>query len=251
MPNEITCGKSVKVAACQVPELRADLEGALAWIAVFSEQAQSQGIKLLCFPECFLQGYLVEAEQAHLHALDLSSSEFRQVLERLPHTGPMLVFGVIEQEGSRLFNTAVVVDRGRLLGWYRKTHLLDGERIFEPGNSYPIFEVDGLKFGINICYDTNFSSSAFALSARGASLIVCPANNMMRREKAEEFKHLHNQVRAERAMETGLWIISSDVTGERDNRISYGPTAVISPEGKVVRKVPLLEVGMIAAEIVL
>lgn len=251
MSNEITPGKSVKVAACQVPELRADVEGALAWIAAFSAKAQPQGISLLCFPECFLQGYLVEDEQAQLHALDLSSSEFRQILERLPQTGPMLVFGMIEKEGGRLFNTAVVVDRGRLLGCYRKNHLLEGERIFEPGTSYPTFEVEGLKFGINICYDTNFSESAVALSAQGVSLIVCPANNMMRREKSEEFKHLHNKVRAERTKETGLWLISSDVTGERDGRISYGPTAVISPEGNVVGQVPLLEVGMVAAEIVL
>lgn len=251
MQSEIARGKSVKVAACQVPDFQADLEGALSWIAAFSAKAHSQGIKLLCFPECFLQGYLVDVEQAQLYALDLSSAGFRQVLERLPQTGPMLVCGLIEQEGGRLFNTAVVVDRGRLLGRYRKTHLLEGERIFEPGSSYPIFEVDGLKFGINICYDTNFSEAAVALSAQGASLIVCPANNMMRREKAEEFKHLHNQIRAERARETGLWLISSDVTGAREDRISYGPTAVISSEGKVVGQVPLLEVGMISAEIIL
>lgn len=232
-----------------MPDIREDLDEALSWIGKYSEKAESQGIRLLCFPECFLQGYLVEKESAHHHALNLSSAKFEEVLERLSKAGPTLVFGMIEAEDGRLFNTAVVVDRGRLLGRYRKTHLLGGEHVFESGTSYPIFEVDGLKFGINICYDTNFSEAASAIAAQGGDLIVCPANNMMGREKAEKFKHLHNEVRSERAKETGLWLISSDVTGERDDRISYGPTAVINPDGLVVAQVPLLEFGMVSTEI--
>ncbi len=51
------------------------------------------------------------------------------------------------------------------------------------------------------------------------------------------------------AGETGLWIVSADITGERDGRISYGPTAVINPQGQVVAQVPLLEIGMVTLEI--
>ena len=51
------------------------------------------------------------------------------------------------------------------------------------------------------------------------------------------------------AKETKLWIISSDVTGEVDGRISYGPTAAINPIGQIVDQVPLLETGMITVEI--
>jgi carbon-nitrogen hydrolase len=51
------------------------------------------------------------------------------------------------------------------------------------------------------------------------------------------------------AVANGVWVISSDVTGERDDRISYGPTAVIDPAGNVVAQVPLLETGRVVAEI--
>jgi predicted amidohydrolase len=87
------------------------------------------------------------------------------------------------------------------------------------------------------------------LAARGARLIVCPSNNMMTREKAEKYRHLHNKVRAQRSKETGLWLISSDVVGEKGNQICYGPTAIINPAGEVVSQVPLLEAGMIVGEI--
>jgi predicted amidohydrolase len=68
---------------------------------------------------------------------------------------------------------------------------------------------------------------------------------MMPREKAEIFKPLHNAVRGERCRETGLWLISSDVTGERDGRIAWGPTAVLDPDGQVVAQLPLEEPGLL------
>jgi hypothetical protein len=46
-----------------------------------------------------------------------------------------------------------------------------------------------------------------------------------------------------------VWLLSSDVTGERGGRISYGPTAVIDPRGTVVDQVPLMTTGMALAEI--
>ncbi len=241
--------RTVKIAACQVPDIREDMNGTLSWIKTFSEKAAAQGIQLLCFPECFLQGYLLVKEQALRHAIDLSSQAFKQLLERLPGTGPMLVIGLIEIQQGSLFNTAIVIDKGKLIGSYRKTHLLSGESIFNAGISYPIFEIDGLKFGINICYDTNFPEASHAIAVQGAHLILCPANNMMGYQKAEAYKSIHNAVRAERTKETGLWLISSDVTGKRTDRISYGPTAVIDPHGCVVAQVPLLEIGMISADI--
>jgi predicted amidohydrolase len=239
----------MKVAACQVPDIREDTDKALAWIETYVAKAESQGVELLCFPECFLQGYLVDEDLARRHALDLRSPAFEAILQRLAHAKPTLVFGLIELDQGALFNTAVVIASGRLCGVYRKVHLLDGERIFQPGERYPVFETGGLKFGINICWDTNFAESAAALAVQGAALIVCPANNMMRRERAEKYKHLHNQVRGQRAKETGLWLISADVTGENERSIALGPTAVLDPNGCVVAQVPLLEVGMVVVEL--
>ncbi|MCJ9694364.1 hypothetical protein MOV76_22445 [Rhizobium sp. PRIMUS64] len=71
------------------------------------------------------------------------------------------------------------------------------------------------------------------------------SNNMMARDKAEIFRERHNSVRGERCRETGLWLISSDVTGERDGRIAWGPTAVLNPEGQVVAQLPLEEPGLL------
>ena len=66
-------------------------------------------------------------EPARRHALDLASPAFAAVLDQAPKAGPMIVMGLIEVADGRLYNTAVVVDRGVLVGRYRKAHLLGGE----------------------------------------------------------------------------------------------------------------------------
>jgi predicted amidohydrolase len=161
----------------------------------------------------------------------------------------MIVIGLIEVEEGRLFNTAIVVDRGVLIGRYRKMHLLSGEHIFDAGGDSRVFDVDGLRFGINVCYDTNFPESAQKVADLGASLIVSPANNMHHPKTAEAFKNVHNSVRGDRCRETGLWLVSADVTGERDGRISWGPTAVLNPAGEVVAQLPLEKTGLLIVDI--
>ena len=241
--------KTIRIAAAQTPEFREDIAAALNYASDVAACAESEGAALLCFPEGFLQGYLTDEKLARQNALNLASPAFGAVLNRLPKTGPMVILGLIEVDDGRLFNTAIVVDRGTLIGRYRKAHLLGGEQIFNAGNESPIFETAGLSFGINICYDTNFPEAARKVADRGASLIVCPANNMHRRKTAEALKDVHNLARGERCRETGLWLVSADVTGERDGLISWGPTAVLNPAGEVVAQLPLEKTGLLIFDI--
>lgn len=241
--------RTIKVAACQMPEVREDAEAALRDIETWAARSESAGADVVCFPECYLQGYLCDAEAAGRHALDLGSPAFATMLDRLDRFAPTLVIGLIERDGGRLYNTAAVIRRGRRLGTYRKTHLLSSERIFLPGTAYPVFETDGLKFGINICYDTNFPEAAAAVAAQGATVLLCPANNLLPTAAAEVWKDRHHEVRGRRAAETGLWVVSADVTGRREGWLALGPTSIINPAGKVVAQVPLHEAGLVMAEI--
>lgn len=238
-----------KIAVCQVPDIREDVDASLGWIKKFVGQAEEKDVSLICFPECFLQGYLTEKPLAEKFAVNLNSPTFETILKQFSKYKPMIVFGLIEKEDENLFNTAVVVKRGKLAGKYRKTHLLEGERIFKAGNEYPVFEIDDIKFGINICYDTQFAEASAKLAGQGVRLILCPANNMMRRKTAEKFKHLHHEMRIERVKENRVWLLSSDVTGEREGRIAYGPTSAVNPDGEIVSQVPLLKIGMTVVEI--
>lgn len=241
--------KTVRIATAQTPEFRDDVLAALGHLNDVSTNAETQDASLLAFPEGYLQGYVLEKQDARRVAFDLNSQRFGAVLSKFPKTGPMIVVGLIEIDDGMLFNTAIIVRRGELIGRYRKKHLLAAERAFSRGTVCPIFEVDGLRFGIIICYDTNFSDAAQKVADAGGALVVCCANNMLPLSKADAFREVHNAQRANRCRETGLWLISSDVTGERDGMVSWGPSAVLSPTGEVVAQLPLDQPGLLTFDI--
>lgn len=231
-------------------EILGDIRRTTSTIVEYSSEAEKGGAKLVCFPECYLQGYLLEARLSRDLAISLDSEEFASILRRFEKLDLTIVFGMIEEHDDKLFNTAVVVKDGVLQGAYRKTNLLPEEsKIFAPGEDSPLFDLGSIKFGINICYDLNFPNYANLIAEQGAQLLVSPCNNMLKIRAALEWKEKHNAIRARRCKESKMWLLSSDVTGERDGRISYGPTAIINPDGRVVAQALLNKPGSIAYEI--
>ena len=240
----------MRVAACQLPEVLGNIDQSLSLICAYTLQAEKQGVDLICFPECFLQGYLLDKEWVNQLAIDFNSSEFRQILDRLSELKIAVVFGIIEKSNDLFFNTAVTIVADAKISQYRKANLLKSEKqIFQSGIETPIFSIEGVLLGIRICYDLNFSQTITATANAGAQLIVCPSNNMLNRETAEEWKEQHTVIRCKRAKEASVWLLSSDVTGHRDGCISFGPTSLISPLGDVIDQVPLMQTGMIVCDI--
>lgn len=88
-----------------------------------------------------------------------------------------LVYGMVEESGRRLYDTAVVLDdEGRVALKYRKIHLFDASNIreshvLEPGNSpSTIIAVDGWHIAVSICYDIRFPELTRLLAVRGMNL---------------------------------------------------------------------------------
>ena len=238
-----------KLAACQVPSIPGDVSGALAKIIEYAQRAERVGAKLICFPEAYLQGYEVSGHHVRRFAMEIQSPEFERVLYQLQNLNLLLVIGIIERDGPSFFNSAVVVERGSVICRYRKMHLLPSERaIFEAGDQPAVFELSGETIGISICADLNYPESVRVTAEAGARIIVCPCNNSMSQANAEKWKARHNEIRSERARESNIWLLSSDVTGRIGHRISYGPTALIEPSGRVLDQVPIMTTGMIVAD---
>ncbi|MCK0119985.1 hypothetical protein MWU61_05510 [Loktanella sp. F6476L] len=239
----------VRIASAQSPEFHNDVPSALKFLNVMSERANAQNVHLLAFPEGFLQGYIVDERQAREVAIDISSQRFFTLLEKFPASGPILVLGMIEIADGKLYNTAIVVKDQGLVGRYRKRHLLPSEAAFTAGQELPIFEAVGLKFCINICFDTNFPVLERQTTLANVKLMVCCANNMLPHDTAKKYKSLHNSVRGQRCKETGLWLMSSDVTGQREDHLALGPTAILNPKGDVEEQLPLGQIDLLVFDL--
>jgi predicted amidohydrolase len=243
----VTTVQQISVATCQVAPVYGSQRESLQVVTEALAWAEEEGVDVLCFPECFLTGYFRTRSEAEPHTVDLDSLQFASLLRELAEYEPTLVLGLIERSGTTLYNSAVVVEHGRLVGRYRKQH--PHEPAFEPGDASPIFEKRGVKFGINICSDARFPETARRLAERGASIIFYPLNNSLPPSTADKWRSRHIEYLVERARDCSAWVISSDVVELSAERVGYGCTAIVDPTGAVVERCDELRVGRIMSRI--
>jgi NAD+ synthase (glutamine-hydrolysing) len=151
----------MKIALVQRNYTMADLEGNAALIVEAVRQATELSADLIVTSELALLGYPVR--DLLLHPAFIRRSW--EVLEELAHElrgAPPVLVGVAEpndaNEGRALFNSAVLLENGKLGTRFRKCLLptydvFDEDRYFEPTQGPEILERKGWKLGITICED--------------------------------------------------------------------------------------------------
>jgi 5-aminopentanamidase len=236
---------TISVGSCQMVPILGDVDASLAEVKRALSWAQEESLDVVCLPECHLTGYCRTPEEAAAHSIDLGSTLFSRLMSELRQFDPAVILGLMERCGQELFNSAVIVERGRVLGVYRKQHLV--ESAFSPGRESPVFERNGVRYGVNICYDANFPEAAATLAARGAEAIFYPLNNSLPHATARKWRSRHVEILSKRARECSAWVISADVVERSATTTGYGCTAIIDPDGRVVERCPELTTGRIGA----
>src|SRR5262249_17381338 len=116
---------SVRVAAVQMEPRLGDVPANRASIVSKLREAATGGARLVVFPECALSGYgFASRAGALVHAEPIPGPSTTQVSEACSELGATFaVFGMLERDGDRLFNTCVLVGPKGVIGSYRKIHL--------------------------------------------------------------------------------------------------------------------------------
>src|SRR5438067_4716549 len=202
----------MRVGHCQI-EIRAGYPENVAAHLRGLEWAEARGLEVVSFPECGLTGYFDREEPTRRHALRLDGPEIRSFLEQTGHFRTTVIAGFNERRGDDLYNTALVAERGRLLGTYSKAFAY--MPFHKRGREFPVFERGPLKFGVVICADGGYVEPARILALKGARVIFAPHFNYIGKEGL--IRHFQ-QVRADhvaRAVENGVWFVRGyiEVTG--------------------------------------
>lgn len=129
------------------------------------------------------------------------------------------------------YDTAFLIDRdGQVRGTYRKTHpaaVYGLEKIyFRFGSRYPVFDVEGWKIGVMICYDAFFPEAARSLALNGAELVVAP----FAAPKHPVWQAMH----ITRAFENGMYVAVCNKVGVEDNWTFAGESLIVSPGGELL-----------------
>jgi predicted amidohydrolase len=87
-----------------------------------------------------------------------------------------LVTSLALNQKRGITNTAVIYDRaGKLAGAYDKVHLPPGEcDMATGGDAFPVFDVDGVRIGLQVCHDLQYPESCRMLAVAGAEIVFWP-----------------------------------------------------------------------------
>ena len=197
---------------------------------------------LVVLPELFATGYFFE-----------STAQARSVAESVPdgpttqrlaawarQTGSTLVAGLVERDGGRLYNSAVVVTPNGWLGTYRKVHLYYQETLhFAPGEGgFEVWTVTDrqrrpYRLGVMVCFDWFFPESARTLALRGADVIAHPSNLVL--------PHCPSAMPI-RALENGVFTATANRVGTESNggeSLTFvGQSLICSPGAEVLAAAP-------------
>ena len=221
-----------KIAAVQMRVALGDCESNLRRIASFLEATAAQGARLTVFPECALTGYCFRGlDEARPYAQPIPGSSTGQMAAVCRRLGTWAVCGLLELEGDRVYNSCVLIGPQGLAASYRKIHLpfLGVDRFTTHGNRpFAIHDADGIRVGMNICYDGAFPESARIMALQGADLVVLPTN------WPEGLDCVANCVPAARAMENHIFYLAVNRVGVERGVRFIGMSRICAPGGRVV-----------------
>ncbi len=217
----------------------------------------AEGAAVILFPELCLTGYAIDDLLLADTVLDATEAAIAQLAAATSDAGALVVVGAALRQGSRIFNCAVALHRGRVLGVVPKSALpnyrefyerrwfapgddqrggvihLAGEPVpFGPDLLFQAADVPGLTVAIDICEDMWVPippSSEAALA--GATVLLNLSGSPITIARAED-RHL--LCRAQSARCLAAYAYAAAGTGESSNDLSWDGQTMIYETGTLL-----------------
>ncbi len=215
-----------------------------AWAGRVANEEQPD---LLVLPEMWTTAYTLPELGQVADREGEPTTSFLQDLAR--KYGVNIIGGSIaNRKEEKFYNTAMVIDRtGNVVYSYDKIHLvpmLNEDHYLEGGKEkVEIFELDGVKMGLIICYDLRFPELARKLALEGAQVLHIVAEWPAARR--EHWRALQ----IARAIENQMYVLSCNRIGSYNGVAFAGTSMVIDPWGTVIREGTETEEETLAADV--
>ena len=170
--------REIRVAAAQFEHRDRDPNYNLGRVRELTRRAVELGAEIVSFHECCISAYT--------WVQPLSKAELLRVAEPVPD-GPsvqrlmgiarefrtVVMAGLFEREGDRIFNCYVTVSPDGFMTKFRKIHTVVSPHL-TPGDRYEVIDLLGCKIGFLICYDNNLPENVRITTMLGAEIIFMP-----------------------------------------------------------------------------
>lgn len=216
----------MKIAICQLDIHFEQKEKNRIRAEQFIHEAALSQASLIVFPEMSFTGFSMHTE--------IVGEEFEETLTRMKEIALLekiaVGFGWVKGKSKSENHYTIIDNNGAVLEDYVKIHPFSysGEDQFfvkgvKPGN----FVLDGIPFGVSICYDLRFPELYQQLS-KEAHVILVPANWPVGRRS-----HWRTLLMA-RAIENQSYMIGINCYGSQGELYYSGNSSVVTPNGEVL-----------------
>lgn len=188
----------------------------------------------VCLPEYSLMG----PDDIDYHRAALRTHDHLAALSRLSYDlGTCLIAGsVVEPDGERLYNSTYVVNRGNVLGRYRKRYPVESEvrQGISPGGEAVVFNIEGTIIGLLICGDVFYPEAYASVAARGADVVFIPTTSMYRPDDtAGQKRQRDEQFFLSGARDTGAYVVKVCGVGSIFGKTLQGRSLIAAPWGVI------------------
>ena len=246
----------IKVAAA-IPAVRvADVDYNVQQMESLIAQAEGQGVEIIVFPELCLTAYSCQDLFKEQLLIDNAEEGLLVLLDFTRKLDVICIVGMPVQIGSLLYNCAVVIQGGTVLGvvpktylpnygefyekrWFASAHDLMPQEIYLAGSPIHVTPApvifttaDGVRFGIEICEDVWAPTPpSNGLSLAGADIIF---NLSASDELIGKHEYLRSLLLQQSARTMSGYVYASCGFGESTQDVVYGGNAMILENGRML-----------------
>ncbi|MCY4367577.1 MAG: NAD+ synthase [Chloroflexi bacterium] len=245
--------RSFRLALAQINPIVGDIEGNTARIIEYVERARECGADLIAFPELAITGYPPEDLLFKTSFLQANVEAVQRVVAAAKDIA--VVVGYVEvgdsTTGTDIANAAAIGHDGQLIDSYRKMYLpnygvFDEDRYFRRGTECPVYRINGVGIGINICEDIWYPVGPIAVQREaGAELIVNINGSPFHAGKAA----YREKMIGTRAADNGLFVAYLNMVGGQDELVFDGASLVCDMTGEVIARSPAFAEDLLVVDL--
>jgi len=209
----------------------------------YIEKAEKNKADLILFPELFVTGYPPEDLILKPSFLKATNEALEKIVNFTRNKKVVVVVGFAELKDD-IYNSAAIIQDGKLLGTYQKMHLpnysvFDERRYFFPGRTSKVIKMGNVNIGLTICEDIwNPGEPISSLVFNGNSQLIV---NISASPFYVGKRNLRENYLSMKAYEYHCAFAYLNMVGGQDEVVFDGSSFVVNADGKVISRLKSFE----------
>jgi NAD+ synthase (glutamine-hydrolysing) len=240
--------RRLRIALAQINTTVGDFDGNVKKILGAIDGARAMKADIVTLPELAICGYPPEDLLFKPQFIQANLQSLQKIVEA--SSGITVVVGFVDTDGD-IFNAAALISDGKLIGVYHKMYLpnygvFDENRYFRAGKECPVYVVNGIGIGINICEDIWYEAGPATIQAyAGAEVIINISASPYHAGKGES----REKMIATRATDTVAVFVYNNLVGGQDELVFDGHSFIADERGNIITRGKQFEEDFIVADL--